>query len=181
MAWDSGEAGGVNASRTSVGRSSHTSSQVATSLAPCLMSVFGPKGILVGHVSGHRKDVTILLEREASGDACAGIFGGFDDQHADGHAAQDAVANREVLRRGKGSPRKFGNESPAELENLFGEARVVFGVDDVDARAENRQRLPLAEIAPRWLAVSTPRAMPLIMTRPCAARSQARRSAIPEP
>jgi len=32
--------------------------------------------------------------------------------------------------------------------------------------------LPLAEIAPRWLAVSTPRAMPLMMTSPCPARSR---------
>lgn len=39
--------------------------------------------------------------------------------------------------------------------------------------------LPLAEIAPRWLAVSAPRTPPLIMTSPYAARSQAKRSAIP--
>lgn len=38
--------------------------------------------------------------------------------------------------------------------------------------------LHLAEIAPRWLAVSTPRAIPLMITNPCAARSHPRRSTI---
>ena len=41
--------------------------------------------------------------------------------------------------------------------------------------------LPLAAIVPRCAAVSTPRAMPLKITRPCAERSMASCSAIPEP
>src|SRR5207302_5704025 len=49
---DSGEGGGVSASRTSAGRSSHTSSQVATSLAPCLMRVLGPQEFLLVTLPG---------------------------------------------------------------------------------------------------------------------------------
>ena len=37
---------GWSASRTSAGSSSQTSSHVATSLAPCLISVFGPQEFL---------------------------------------------------------------------------------------------------------------------------------------
>src|SRR5207302_9287752 len=49
---DSGEGGGVSASRTSAGRASQTSSQVATSLAPCLMSVLGPQEFLLVTLPG---------------------------------------------------------------------------------------------------------------------------------
>src|SRR5207302_8647637 len=52
---DSGEGGGVSASRTSAGRSSHTSSQVATSLAPCLMRVLGPQEFLLVTLPGTAK------------------------------------------------------------------------------------------------------------------------------
>src|SRR5208337_3289173 len=52
---DSGEVAGVNASRTSGGSSSQTSSQVATSLAPCLMSVFGPQEFLFVTLPGTAK------------------------------------------------------------------------------------------------------------------------------
>jgi hypothetical protein len=52
---DSGGGGGVSASLTSAGRSSRTSSHVATSFAPCLISVFGPQEFLFVTLPGTAK------------------------------------------------------------------------------------------------------------------------------
>jgi hypothetical protein len=46
------------------------------------MSVFGPQEFLLVTLPGTAKNITILFEREAGGDARAGIFGGFHHQHA---------------------------------------------------------------------------------------------------
>jgi len=58
-------------------------------------------GILVRNIAGHRKNFAILLQRTARGDARSAIFSGFDDEDADGNPADDAVANRKILRRRK--------------------------------------------------------------------------------
>jgi len=44
------------------------------------------------------------------------------------------------------------------------------GLSYVNAGAKYRDAFTLAAIALRWLAVSTPRAMPLIIIPPCVAR-----------
>src|SRR6184192_2316275 len=101
-ACDSAPFAGSSASRTSAGSSSHTSSQVATSFAPCLMSVFGPQEFLFVTLPGTAKTsrfCSSALQRAARGDARAAIFSGFDDEDADGNPADDAVTNREILRR----------------------------------------------------------------------------------
>jgi hypothetical protein len=84
------------------------SSQVATSLAPCLIRVLGPPGILVGDVARNREDLAILLEGAARRNACAAVLGGFDNQHAHRHAADDAVADRKILRSGECGPAGIG-------------------------------------------------------------------------
>ena len=106
------------------------------------MSVFGP-GILVGDVAGHGKNVAILLERAARGDTRSGIFGGFDDEHSDRHAAENPVANGKVLRRGEGADRELGNKRASEGEDLLGQSRILFGINHVDAGAEYRGGLAL--------------------------------------
>ena len=70
----------------SVGSSSHTSSHVATSFAPCFMSVLGAQGILRGHVSGNCIDVAILLDRTARRNARSTVLGSFDHQNSDAHS-----------------------------------------------------------------------------------------------
>src|SRR6202035_6135770 len=52
---DSSVGAGVSASRTCGGSSSHTSSHVAVSLAPCLISVFGPQEFLLVTLPGTAK------------------------------------------------------------------------------------------------------------------------------
>jgi len=49
----------------------------------------------------------------------------------------------EILWRRKCAQRELGDESSAESEDLFREARVLFGIDDIDARAKYGDRLAL--------------------------------------
>lgn len=75
---------------------------------------------------------------------------------------------------------KFADQRITERRNLLRQARILLGKMTSTPVPNSAIVLPLA-FAPRWLAVSTPRAIPLVMTRPCEAKSQASRSAIPEP
>ena len=52
LSLDAGARGGVRAKRTSAGSSSHTSSQVATSAAPCFINVLGPQESLLVTLPG---------------------------------------------------------------------------------------------------------------------------------
>jgi len=83
---DSGGGGGVSASLTSAGRSSHTSSHVATSSAPCLISVIGPPGIHVCNIAGHGENITVLLQRTTRRDPCSRIFRSLNHQNTNRHA-----------------------------------------------------------------------------------------------
>ena len=98
-------------------------------------------GILVGHVARHCEYVAILFQRTAHGDSRSGIFRSFHNQPTRGHGAQNSVANRKILRRRKGANRKFGNQRPAQRENLLREPRIFLGINCDDARLENRDSL----------------------------------------
>ena len=103
---DSSGLTGMSASRMLSGSSSHMSSQVAVNFAPRFMRILGPR-ILIGHVAGHGKDVAILLQGTACCDARAAVFGCFHHYNADRHAADDPLANREVLGCRKRTQREF--------------------------------------------------------------------------
>src|SRR5205823_11362824 len=68
---------------------------------------------------------------------------GFHHQHAHRHAADDPVANGEILWRGERSYRKFGDQCAPERENLIGEPAVFAGIVDVDSGAEDGGSLRL--------------------------------------
>ena len=70
---DSSPAGRTRTSRTTARRSPHTSFHVATSSAPCLIRVFGPKNSCLSHCQG-QKNITILLKRASCRHTRAGIF-----------------------------------------------------------------------------------------------------------
>src|ERR1700691_17115 len=178
---DSGDAAGVSVSLTSAGRSSHTSSQVATSFAPCLISVFGPQEFLFVTFPGTAKTsrfcssaqraVMRVPEYSAASTTSTptdiplkirlriGKFGG---------AANVPIANSETI-------------APPSAKICSANREFSFGYITSTPVPNTATVLPFAAIAPRWLAVSTPRAIPLIMTSPWPARSHASRSAIPDP
>src|ERR1700730_4640506 len=70
-------------------------------------------GTLVCHIARNSIYVAVLFEGATRGDARPAVFRGFDDQHPDRHAADDPVANREILRRRRGADRKLANERAA--------------------------------------------------------------------
>ena len=76
------------------------------------MSVLGPQEFLLVTVAGNGEDVAVLLEGEARPDARAGVLGGFNDQHAERHAAEDAIADWEILWSGE---RAKGNSEISAL------------------------------------------------------------------
>src|SRR6266403_961319 len=108
--WDPGDSApvsGVSASRTSAGSSSHMSSHVAASFGALLDERIRSPGILVGHVAWDGVHLAILLQRATGGDARPTVFGGLNNQHSEGNSADDSIANREILRRGKRSQREL--------------------------------------------------------------------------
>src|ERR1700722_4513705 len=107
---DSGGGGGGSASLTSAGRSSDTSSHVATSFAPCLISVFRPR-ILVCNIAGHGENITVLLQRTTRRDPCSRIFRSLNHRNTNRHATQYPITDGKVLRRSECSQAEFGNES----------------------------------------------------------------------
>ncbi len=163
------------------GSSSHTSSHVATSLAPCLMSVFGPQEFLLVTLPGTAKTSRFCSSAQRA------VMRVPLYSAASTTSTPIDMPLMMRLRIGKfcGAANvpsgNLGDERPAERDDLVREAGVLLWVNNVDSRSEHGHRFPFAEIAPRWPAVSTPRAMPLRMTSPRAARSMARRSAMPDP
>ena len=105
----------------------------------------------MGHVAGHGENVGVLLQSAARGDARAGVFGGFHHGHPHRHAADNPVANGEILRRRKGAERELRDQRSAKSENLLRQPRIFLGIGDVDPCAENgdglafcRNRAPVA-------------------------------------
>jgi len=64
-------------------------------------------------------------------------------KHSHRHAADDAIADRKILRSSEGSQREFGDERASQRDNLLGEARVFLGIRYVDTCAEHGDRLAL--------------------------------------
>ena len=141
----------------------------------------GAPGLLVGYVPGHGKNVATLLQGASRRDPGSAIFPGFNHQHANRHAADKPVADGKILRRRKGAQRKLRRDCATRGENLLGELLVFLGINLVDAGAPNGDGAAVRVQGSAMGQVSTPRAMPLKMTSPWAARSQARRSAMPMP
>jgi hypothetical protein len=99
--WDSAAWAGVNASRTCAGSSSPDILPACYQLGALLDESDGSPGICIGDVTGYRKNIPILLQRTASGNASATVLRRLDHQHPHRHSAYDPVANKKVLRRGK--------------------------------------------------------------------------------
>src|SRR5689334_7247815 len=91
---------------------------------------------LVGDVAGDGEDFAALVDGELGGDGGTGVLSALHDQDTEAHAADDAVADGEVLGKCGGAHGEFGDDEPARGE-LTGELPVLAGVDDVDAAAED--------------------------------------------
>ena len=77
-----------SSSRTCEGRSSHTSSHVATSLAPCLINVLGVHEPLLVTLPGTAYKIAILLRRAARRHPRARVLAGLHHQHRNAQPAQ---------------------------------------------------------------------------------------------
>ncbi len=97
----------------------------------------GRPGEFVGDVAGDGEDFPALLEGAAGGDAGAAELAGLDHQDSARQAADDAVAQGEIVRIGAGGERKFADQRAAEFEDLLGELAIFARVDDIDAGAED--------------------------------------------
>ena len=67
---------------------------------------------------------------------CAAVFGGFNYQNSDGNPTDNAVADREVLGRGRRSQGKLRDYCPAVRQKLFHQLSIFFGIDHIYARSE---------------------------------------------
>ena len=97
----------------------------------------GGPGEFVGDVAGDGEDFPALLQGAAAGDAGAAELSGFDHQDAARQAADDAVAQGEIVRIGAGGERKFADQRAAQFEDLLAELAIFAGIDDIDAGAED--------------------------------------------
>src|ERR1700681_3439701 len=94
-------------------------------------------GILVGYVARNGVDVAVLFEGAAGSDARAAVFRGFDHQYAGGRAADDPVADGNVLWSRESSDRELRDQRATDSHDLLGEPRVFLGVHDVNSGAED--------------------------------------------
>src|SRR5206468_6219875 len=107
---DSAPASGVSASRTSAGSSSHMSSHVATSLAPCLMRVFGPQEFLLVTLPG-TANTSRFCSRAQRAVMRVPLYSAVSTTRTPkGDFTDDAIGNGKILRAGESAHRKLGNQ-----------------------------------------------------------------------
>ena len=106
---------------------------------------------------GHREHVAPFVRCGAGRDECPRGFTGFYYHCRERQAADDPVANREVLCRRSDSGRVLAQECPLR-DYLGGEGAVLGRIDGVEAVTEHRQCAPaVLEGCPVRVAVNTPR------------------------
>jgi hypothetical protein len=104
----------------------------------------------VPHKRLPRSQPALPLKRVTGSDSRAAVFRGFDHENATGNPSDDAIANREILRRGKSARRELGDERSTDLENLIRESRVLFSMNYINTNAEYRHGFAFFdETAPR--------------------------------
>ena len=114
------------------------SSQVATSLAPCLIKVFGPQEFLLVTLPGTAKYLAILFQGTPGRNPGAAILGCFNHKNPYREAADNAVPDGEILGGGKRAQRKFRNEGAPGIQDLVGQSAIFFRVNDIHAGTEYR-------------------------------------------
>lgn len=72
-----------------------------------------------------------MIRGDARGDECARTGGGFDDEHAEGEAADDAVALGEVFGDWRGAEGELGDDGAEAFIHDLLEKGFVFGRIDV--------------------------------------------------
>ena len=92
-----------------------------------------PPGRFAGYVTRYSIHVAILLKGAAGGYAGSAGLTRFNDEDADAHAADDAIALGKILRSRKGAHGIFRDDGSAAQQYLFGEVLIFFWIDDVDA------------------------------------------------
>lgn len=96
----------------------------------------GPPALLGRDVAGDGEYFPALVERKAGRDGAAGVLGAFHNQDAIAEAADDPVADGEVLRIAGSAEGEFRKDQ-AVVGDLFHEALVFGGVDDINATTED--------------------------------------------
>src|SRR3569833_2380428 len=94
-----------------------------------------------GVVDGARdgEHLSALLRRETCRDERAALNIRLHHEGAEAHAADDAVATREVVRPRRRPGREFGNQCAAVIDDGVREFAVTGGVDAIEARAHHRE------------------------------------------
>ena len=117
-------------------------------------------------VAGHGHDVASLLERAARRNERPALLRGLDHDDGTRQAADDAVAERKMMRQRRRAGRELADDSARcdDLDVAAARARP-------DNRCRRRSRAtatvgPPASRAPRCAAPSTPRASPLTTRHP---------------
>ena len=83
------------------------SSMFSINLAPCLIRLFVPREDSGINRAGNRKNFAPLFHRQSGRDERAAFFSSFYNNYAIGHAADDAVARRKIIRERLSSQGKF--------------------------------------------------------------------------
>jgi hypothetical protein len=138
----------VSASLTPAGRSCHTSSYVATSFAPCLISVFGPQEFWFVTLPGTAKTSRFCSRAQPAVTVFPNIPQPRPPEHPPScHLVSDYGWEGSAAQRML--PTEFRNESSPKRQNLLRQTRIFFRINYLNPRPKMPQPFCLCPRSPR--------------------------------
>ena len=107
------------------------------------MSVFGPQEFLLVTLPGTAKTSRFCSSAQRAVMRVPEYSAASTTSTPIDMPLMNAVADGKILRSGKSSHGKFGDQRAAEGKNLLGQPRVFFGIDHIDAGAKYRDGFAL--------------------------------------